>query len=226
MVTALWPASVRCWRVDTLCAHVELTLACVCTRANRTSPSTTHPPNPTELRDIKTRACRALEDRGNTGTLEGAALPVPRASHFINVDNSLSLLPSMGIQCIACLRGVGLACVLGLTSVRLHAARTEHTDVPQPCRLAWVAAPFNATSASLASSFVLDGFWAVPPVRLCTAVMGTSVLHQRLVRVLPRVVGADGGSGQLARNRDVSQSLVVMRDAQQTGDYGDAMPSH
>lgn len=60
----------------------------------------------------------------------------------------------------------------------------------------------------------------------CTAVMGTSVLHQRLVRVLPRVVGADGGSGQLARNRDVSQSLVVMRDAQQTGDYGDAMPSH
>ena len=116
VVTALWPASVRCWRVDTLCAHVELTLACVCTRANRTSPSTTHPPNPTELRDIKTRACRALEDRGNTGTLEGAALPVPRASHFINVDNSLSLLPSMGIQCIACLRGVGLACVLGLTS--------------------------------------------------------------------------------------------------------------
>lgn len=60
----------------------------------------------------------------------------------------------------------------------------------------------------------------------CTAVMGTSVLHQRLVRVLPRVVGAGGGSGQLARNRDVSQSLVVMRDAQQTGDYGDAMPSH
>ena len=89
MLTALWPASVRSWRVDTLCAHVELTLACVCTRANRTSPSTTHPPNPTELRDIKTRACRALEDRGNTGTLEGAALPVPRASYFIDVDNSL-----------------------------------------------------------------------------------------------------------------------------------------
>ena len=159
VVTALWPASVRRWRVDTLCAHVELSLACVCTRANRTSPSTTHPPNPTELRDIKTRACRALEDRGNTGTLEGAALPVPRAS-CIDVEQSreLSLLPSMRIQCIACLRGVGLACVLGLTSVRLHAARTEHTDVPQPCRLAWVAAPFNATLASLASSFVLDGF--------------------------------------------------------------------
>ena len=166
VVTALWPASVRSWRVDTLCAHVELSLACVCTRANRTSPSTTHPPIPAELRDIKTRACRALEDRGNTGTLEGAALPVPRASYCINVDNSLSLLPSMGIQCIACLRGVGLACVLGLTSARLHAARTEHTDVPQPCRLAWVAAPFNATLASLASSFVLDGFWAVPLVML------------------------------------------------------------
>ena len=89
VLTALWPASVRSWFVDTLCAHVEVSLACVCTRANHPSPSTTHPPIPTELRDIKMRAWRALEDRGNTGTLEGAALPVPRASYFIDVDNSL-----------------------------------------------------------------------------------------------------------------------------------------